>query len=879
MKKIFRLPFSRDRVHRDVDTELSFHLEGRIEELVAKGMSRADAEAEARRRFGDRTHVEAEVERIDVATHKRRALRERLDDIQQDLVFAVRQLRKNPGFTLVAILTLALGIGANSAIFSVVYGVLLKPLPYDNATRIVRISEGSAGSPNAVTFGDYETWKSRQTSFDVIGASWGRQAYTLTGVGDPTPVATGVASANYWKAMHIAPVRGRYFSDAEDREGGPPVIVISYALWKNRLGSDPSIIGRTLTLNGTASVVVGVASPEYILYPPAEKIWIPLAAPASRANDHSDHELSVYGVLRSGVSIEQATRELSGMQLAISKEFKDAYVASAVQMQSLTDAVIGSQRTLLLTLLGAVALVLLIVCANVANLLIARSAVRRTEIAIRAALGASRGRIVTQLLVESLLLGLAGGVLGIGVAVAGVRFLVTSPVSVPRLQDVHVDGAVLAFALVLSVGCAVVFGLLPAIRAATLDLQQALRDGGRESGGAVRERSRALLVIGELCLTQVLVIAAGLLIRSAILLESVSPGFATGNLLVTNILLPQATYGAADVREAGFQRIEEAIAAVPGVKAVGRTMIAPIHGGGFDCSAFREGTDHNDPSATNANVRTADPNYFSAIGTPLLRGRAFNSGDLANGAPVAIVNQTLARRLFGNDNPIGKRVANCIGGDKNPVWHEIVGVTGDMHARGLANDVPSELYYPSTQFVNGSNAFVVRGTVEVTTLLPSIRKAVASVDPTLALSDVSTMDDAIGRTLALPRFTMWLLSLLGGIGLILALVGVYGVISYVVTQRTREVGIRIALGADSREIQWMLVRQGLQLGLAGVVVGSIASLLATRYLGSLMFGVTAHDPVTFGTVAVLLILVAVGASWLPARRATRIDPLVALRGS
>jgi predicted permease len=884
MKRLFRLPFSRDRVRRDVDTELSFHLEGRIEELVAGGMPRADAEHEAIRRFGDRAHVRAEVEHIDVSTHKRRALRERIDDIRQDLVFAIRQLRKSPGFTLVAIFTLALGIGANSAIFSVVYGVLLKALPYDNADRVVRIMEGDHGSPNAVTFGDYETWKSRQTSFEVIGASWGRSPATLTGAGDPTPVATGVASANYWKVMHIAPARGRYFSDAEDREGGPPVVVVSYALWKNRLGSDPAIVGRTLTFNGLARVVVGVAPPEYILYPPAEKIWIPLAAPVSKANDHTDHELGVYGLLRAGVPIEQATRELSALQLGISKEFTDAGVASVVHVQSLADAVVGQQRALLLTLLGAVALVLLIVCANVANLLIARSAVRRTEIAIRAALGASRARIVTQLLVESLLLGLAGGVLGIGVAVAGVRFLVTSPVSVPRLQDVKVDGAVLAFALILSIGCAVVFGLLPALRAAKLDLQQALRDGGRESGGAVRERSRALLVVGELCLTQVLVIAAGLLIRSAILLESVPPGFATNNLLVANVLLPSARYPTDAARELGFQRVQDAIAGVAGVKSVGRTMIAPIHGGGWNCAAYREGTNRNDPSAVVANMRTADPNYFSTIGTPLVRGRTFNSGDLANGAQVAIVNQTLARKLFGNADPVGQRIANCVNpaGDAAnapQVWHEIVGVTGDMHANGLGDDAPAELYYPSTQYVNGSNAYVVRGAIEVTTLLPAIRRALAGVDPMLALSDISTMDAAIGRTLALPHFTMWLLSLLGAIGLILALVGVYGVISYVVAQRTREVGIRIALGAESGEIQWMLVRQGLTFGLIGVAAGSVASLAATRYLGALMFGITAHDPLTFGVVAALLVLVSVCASWIPARRATRIDPLIALRGS
>ncbi len=879
MKKIFRLPFSRDRVRSDVDTELNFHLEGRVEELVAGGMSRTDAEAEARRRFGDREHVEAEVEKIDVATHQQRAWRERFDVLRQDIVFATRQLRKSPGFTLVAVLSLALGIGANSAIFSVVYGVMLRPLPYEHGERLVSIGELGSGS-GSVTFGDYATWKARQTSFDVIGASWGSPPQTLTGKGDPVPVTTVRATANYWKAMHISPVRGRYFSDTEDREGAAPTVIISYALWQNRLGGDPNVVGSTVSLNGTERTVIGVAPSEYILYPPAERVWVPLVIPDSKSVDHADHELTVYGILRQGVSIDQGRRDIAALQREIASQFKDAGVTSEVNVKSVAEAIVGPERPLILILLGAVALVLLIVCANVANLLIARSAVRRTEIAVRAALGASRGRIVGQLLVESILLGLAGGVLGLGVAVAGVRFLVTSPVSVPRMQDVQVNGPVLAFAFGLSLACAIVFGLLPALRAAQPDLQQALRDGGRESASGVRGRSRTLLVVGELCLTQVLVVGAGLLIRSAILLQQVSPGFSTGNLLVTNIILPHARYATDDVQEAAYQRVENAIAAVPGVQSVGRTLIAPIHGGGWDCQAWHEGADRNDPSAVSSNVRSADPTYFSTMGDPILLGRAFTSADGANAPHVVIINQTLAHKLFGNANPVGRHMGSCVfSGPTTPAWLEIVGVTGDMRANGLGSEAPAELYVPTTQFVNGYNAYVIRGAVPVTTLLPAIRRAVAKVDPMLALSSVATMDEAIGRTLALPRFTMWLLVLLGGVGLVLALVGVYGVISYVVTQRTREVGIRIALGADVGGIQWMLVRQGILLGVAGIAVGSAVSIAATRYLGALMYGVSPHDPLTFGAVALLLVAVAACASWIPARRATRIDPLVALRGS
>ena len=581
------------------------------------------------------------------------------------------------------------------------------------------------------------------------------------------------------------------------------------------------------------------------------------------------------GLLKPGVPMERAHSEITAVQRDIAGQIQDVGIASRVGMKSLADTIIGPQRALVFTLLAAVALVLLIVCANLANLLIARAAVRRGEIAIRAALGASRSRIVSQLLVESLLLGLAGGVLGMGVAAAGVRFLISSPLSVPRLQDVRIDGAVFAFAFLLSTGCAVVFGLLPALRAAKLDLQQTLRSGGRESQGGVRERSRAMLVIGELCLTQVLVIAAGLLIRSALLLQAVSPGFATDNLLVMNIVLPGTRYTTDDAREAAYRRIGEAITAVPGVRTVGRSLIAPIHGGGWNCQAWHEGSSRNDPGAVISDVRSADPNFFAAIGAPILLGRAFTTADAANGPRVVILNQTLAKKLFGNANPIGRQMGSCVfSSDDKPVWLEVVGVTRDMRADGLANEAPSQLYVPSTQFVNSYNAYTIRGNVPVATLLPAIRQAVATVDPALALSSVSTMEDAIGRTLALPPFTMWLLSLLGAIGLILALVGVYGVISYVVTQRTREVGIRIALGADATEIQWMLVRQGLALGALGIAAGSVVSLMVTKYLGSLMYGVSAHDPLTFGAVAFLLVLVAAGASWIPARRATRIDPLM-----
>jgi putative ABC transport system permease protein len=804
---------------------------------------------------------------------------ELVDTLRQDLQFALRQLAKSPAFTIVALITLALGIGATTAIFSVVYGVLLKPLPYANSDRIVMLQEsGSRGPSGDVTFGSWNDWRTRSTSFEVIGASWGSAPLTLTGAGDPTPIQTGVASAGFWKAMYVPAVAGRYFSEEEDLDGAEPVVVLSYALWQNRFGGDRSLVGRPITLNGRAYTVVGVAPPEYILYPPAEKIWIPLAPPAWRLQDRSDHELTVYGLVRRGVSAERAVRELDRIQATTAAEHPASGVATGVVGRPVAEAIVGPQGKLLYTLLGAVAFVLLIACANVANLLIARATVRRGEIAIRGALGASRRRIIAQLLTESLLLGLCGGALGVAVALTGVRFLVSSPLAIPRLADASVSVPVLVFTLLLSGGCALLFGLFPALRATRVDLQQTLRDGGRAATGTVRERARKALVIGELCLTQVLLVGAVLLIRSALSIQSVSPGFVPANVLATNVILPAARYPTPASHEAVFQQLEEAIAAVPGVQAVGRTLIAPIHGGGYDCLAFPEGATEPDRSATDANVRTADASYFSTLGVPLLRGRLFTRADGANAPPVAIVNRTLARRLFGDADPLGRRVANCASGEeKTRRWHEIVGVVGDVRARGLGEDPPAELYYPTSQFAMAQTAFVIRGSVPVTTLLSAIRRAVAVVDPLLALSKVETMDQAISENLALPRFTMWLLMLLGATGLVLATVGVYGLITYFVTQRKRELGIRIALGATGQSVQWMLIKQGVAFGLAGVVLGSAIALQVTRLLGALVYGVSDHDPVTFSIVGGLLTLIAIAASYLPARRAAHVDALEALR--
>lgn len=800
------------------------------------------------------------------------------DALRQDVVYGLRQLRKSPAFTAVAVVTLALGIGANSAIFSVVYSVLLRPLPYANADRVFTFAEQSgSGTMCCLPYGNFDTWRREATSFEALGATTGGGPMTLTGQGDPAPIPIVSASAGYWKAMFIPPALGQYYTDADDREGAPNVVVISYAMWQNRFGGDHAIVGRSITLNGRPHRVVAVASPQYVLAPPAEKIWVPLAPPGWRLTEFKDHELRVYGLLRPGVTIGSAVRQLTQIETRLAHENPHSGYDGGVVPTSVVDFIVGPHRTRLYMLLGAVALVLLIACGNIASLLLARANVRRAEMAIRGALGATRGRIVAQLVVESLLLGLGGAVLGLLVAVAGMRFLVSSPANIPRLRDAVLNMPVLVFTLVLAVASAILFGLAPAIRVARLDLQQTLRDGGRESRGAARERLRRALVVGELCIAQILLIAAGLLIRSSIALQGVPAGFDTHNLLAIDLQLPETRYPETARQEATFQQIENAVAAIPGVRSVGRTQVAPIHGRGWDWTAFREGSDGHDDGAVDADMRSATPDYFNALGLRLLRGRSFTRSDVANGPPVAIISRGLAKRLYGDADPIGRRIGN--GDGKSPAWKEIVGVVDDMHAAGLDNDPPWELYMPSTQWVNGGQTIVVRGAVPVLGLVPAIRRAVLRVDPLLAMSNVSTIEQSIDDSQAMSRFTTWLLGLLGVTGLVLAAVGVYGVIAYVVAQRTHELGVRMALGATGGTVQWMVVRQGLALAAAGVAVGVVVSLVAARALRSMVFGITAHDPITFVVVVVLLAVVAVVASYVPARRATRIDPLVALRGN
>ena len=863
----------------DMDDELRFHLESRVAENLAAGMSAEDARRAAAERFGDVWSVERSLATL---ARERETIERRLvwrQVIAQDFRYALRQLRRNKAFTAVAVLTLALGIGANTAIFSAVYSVLLRPLPYAHAERLVNLREGTGPGDSygmVVTMGNYDTWHQRSPEFAAL-AGYMYASFTLTGAGAPQQLLGFAATADYWRTLFIPPVLGRYFGPAEDHPGAPNVVVLSYALWSTTFASDPRIIGRTILLSEKPYTVIGVAPKQYAFTASAPQLWVPLALTSAQRAEHTDHELAVVGLVRDGIAIPDAVRSLTAVQRQLAHDYPRAGVDGSLVAKPLRDSVVGNVRTMMLVLFGAVGLVLLIACGNVMNLLLARAAVRRKEVAIRSALGAGRRRLVAQLLTESVLLAALGGAAGIAVAAVGLHALIrVSPGNVPRLTDATLSGPVLAFAALVSVGCGIVFGVWPALRVTRLDLQQSLREGARDATLVVRSSVRTLLVIAEVSLALVLLVGAGLLVRSAIALQSVPPGFAPHGLLVADVVLPSGRYPTDTSLTAAFARISAAVQSVPGASSVAMVNRVPIRDFGMDCAVWRDGTNTSDPASMSANARVASANYFATMRTPMLRGRMFTAADVDGARPVVVINHALAHRLFGNADPIGRRVAQCQ--TPTPTWYEVVGVVADVHARGLDDTPPNEVYYPLGELRTRGMSLVIRTSLPPASLAPQVRRAVAGVDPELAVSNVATMDEIIAHSMATPRFTTTLLVLLGLTGLALAAVGIYGIIAYFVSQRAHEIGVRMALGASRRGVSIMVLRQGLAIAGAGVAIGLVASAAATRALAGMIYGVSARDPVTFGGVAGVLLVVAALASLVPARRATRLDPLEALRG-
>jgi putative ABC transport system permease protein len=799
-----------------------------------------------------------------------------------DLAIAVRSFTRTPRFTIPAVLALALGIGSTSAIFSVVNGVLLKPLPYRDPDRIVVVWENNLrrNRPrNVIGPANFAEWRVRSRTLERIGMV-GPARLNVVLDGEPEEVAGLFASSDVFQALGVGPAIGRAFSASEDEDGNDRVILLGHDFWRTRLAGRGDVIGLRMTTNGAPRTVVGVMPPEFTIVGQKADFYIPYGWTMERLRSAPGRGSS-HGIarLRNGITLEQAEAEMKNIAAQLAAEFPQRNTGWSITLVPVHEQTVDQIRPALLVLAGAVALVLLIACVNVANLLLARSTVRERELGIRAALGARRARLVRQMLTESLLLGAAGGVAGLALAFVfhrGLLALAADRIPVPRLQQVTLDLPVLAFTMLLALGTGLLFGMVPALLASG-NTNDALREGGRHGGGPRSRRALGTLVVAEVALSLVLLAGAGLLIRSFMRLQSVDPGFRAGGLLTARVQLPGLRYDD-DRRSAGFYTDAVArIAAAPGVRSAAGVSYLPLAGLGIGTSFYRD--DRPVPAAGEApvtDVKPVTPGFFRTMGIPHLAGRDFAPSDRDDTPRVAVISESLARRHFPGENPIGRRLRVAIGPADGGPW-EIAGVVGDIKMTSLEGEIRPAVYVSHTQLAIGLMTFVVRTDTDPLSLVGSVRSAVTSIDPELALADVQTMEEVVDATLARPRTVAVLLTAFALIALALAGVGVYGVMAYSVAQRTQEIGVRMALGATPQSVFRLVLGQALRLVAVGVVAGLVAAAGLTRILATLLYETEPLDTWTFTVTAIVLIAVATLASYVPARRGTRIAPVEALR--
>ena len=804
-----------------------------------------------------------------------------METLLQDLRYGVRTLLKRPGFTLAAVVTLALGLGANAALFSVVNGVLLRPLPYREPDRIMTVWQRNAqGGAERERFSpaNFLDLRERNTSFEQAAAL---RPYGLdyTGAGEPETFQAWLVSEGFFEAAGALALHGRTFLPDEYKAGGDEAVVIGYGLWQRRFGGDRSLVGQRLVLDGKPRTVVGVMPPEFHFLDKRE-IIAPYIIDEHELQRRGATYLDVIARLRPGVTTEQAQADVSGIAARLAEEYPQTNREVGAVVVPLGEQLVGRVRPALMILFGAVGFVLLIACANVANLMIARATSRQKEFAIRAALGAGRGRLLRQLLTESFVLALLACACGLLLASWGIdAILALSPSELPRLDQIRLDGSVLLFTLGASALTALLFGLAPALRSSRPDLQDSLKEAGRgATAGAARGRLRSFLVVTEFALALVLLVGAGLLVRSFVRLLEVDPGFSARRALALQVHVYDQS-PEPEQQAAFFEQALERVRAVPGVEAAGATSALPFVGEGaieidspFQIEGRPAPPPGQEPTAYHTFV-TAD--YFGALGVPLRAGRFFNGFDRADSAPVVIVNETMARRYWPGEDPVGKKITVRRLG--KPVAREVVGVVGDVRHTGLDSEPRAELFLHSLQNPFGSMTFLVRTKGEPSALLQSVKQEVWAVNKNLPFYSTATMEDLISKTLRERRFSLMLLGVFAAIALVLAGVGIYGLISYSTAQRTHEIGVRVALGAQGRDIVRMVVGEGLLLSGVGVAVGLLGALALTRFLERMLYGVTPTDPLTFAGISALLVAVALAACYLPARRAARVDPMVALR--
>ncbi len=802
----------------------------------------------------------------------------------QDIRYGFRMLLKSPGFTLVAIIALALGIGANSAIFSIINSVLLRPLPYADPDRLVVIWETNPSLSedlrlrNEASPANFLDWKAQQTVFEDMGAfNW--NTYNLTGGDMPEQLVGNPVTASIFSTLGVKPLLGRVIQPEDDQEGAPLVVVLSNKVWQRRFGAKPEIVGQQIALNNQSYTVVGVMPQEFEFPAAMSELWVPMAFSKAAVQRRQAHYLYTRARLKPDVTIEQAQSEMNTIAARLRQQYPDSNTDRGIRLVSLHEEMVHQVKPALLVLLGAVGFVLLIACANVANLMLARAMARHKEIAIRTALGASRWRVVQQLLTESVLLSLMGGVGGLLLALWSIDLLKSGVPSemasfIHGWNSIGLDARVLSFTLGISVLTGVLFGLVPALQVSKPDLNEGLKEGDRGSTGT-RNRVRSLLVISEMALALVLLIGAGLMMKSFMRLIEVQPGFNPHNVLSASLSLPRARYDTNQKATDFITQLQERVASQPGVRAVGAVDLLPMAGSGQTTTFVVEGKPApprgQEPEA---NFRTITPTYLGTLGIPVQKGRAFSDHDTKDAPLVAIINETMARLFFQNEDPIGRRLLDPDG--KNPPV-EIVGVVGDIKHWGLDDKPEAYLYLPHAQVGGSYITLVVRTDGDPAAMAATVRREVLALDKDQPVFDIKTMEQRVADTGAQKRLTMYLLSVMASVALVLAAVGIYGVIAYSVTQRTHEIGIRMALGAQRGDILKLVVRQGMLMAAVGVCIGLAASFYVTRVLAGLLFGVSATDPVTFAGVALLLAAVALVACLIPARRATKVDPMIALR--
>jgi len=862
--------FNKGRREREMAEELESHLRMHIDDNLRAGLDAAEARRQALIKLGGLEQVKE--------SYRDRGGLPAVDTLILDLRYGARMLLKQPGFTLIAVLTLGLGIGANTAIFSIVNAVLLRPFPYQAPERLVIVQERfPAGTGTTVSYPNFVDWRAQNTAFASIAAVRANESFNFTGAGEPERLQGRLVSAEFFFTLGIKPLLGRDFLAEEDRPGATPAVILSYGFWQRRFGADESVVGKQLTLNNQSFTVAGI-TPANFQFGAEADVSVPIGLSAERFRLRgADPGIGVVARLKPDLSQQQAETELNLIAARLEQQYPESNKGRRVLLTPLHESFVGDVRQPLLILLGAVGLVLLIACANVANLLLVRSSARRKEMAVRVALGAPARRIIRQLLTESVLLAALGAALGIALALWGTSLIASQlPDGIPRLQEARVDAPVLVFTLAISLLTGLLFGLAPALQASRPNLTGGLKEGDRGSSGG-RQRLRSVLVIGEIALTLTLLVGAGLLLQSFRRVLQVDPGFKPQNLLTMQISVNNP-----DGQQVAnfFEQLHQNVRNLPGVKSV-----AVSNGLPFGTANFPNFLIEGRPETENkpSGIRyTVSPDYFQTLGIALIEGRLFTAQDTFDTPPVVIIDEVLAQKYFPDEGPVGQRLKLSM----DSPGLEIVGIVRHVEPDSLDGQGPgpAQFYLNFNQiaverlpgYVRRIN-LLTRTEVEPSSLASAVRGQIAALNKDQAVFNVRTMEQIVGQSVAPRRFSMMLLTVFAVVALALASLGIYGLMSYAVVQRTREIGVRMALGAQARDVLKLVIGQGMKLGFAGVALGLIASVALTRTIKNLLFGVSATDPATFAAIALLLALVALLACWIPARRATKVDPMAALR--